>query len=300
MILPATRLSLDSAAYHAHAAMSQSRLKEFASDPALFYEVRITHTRPPKPPTAEQIFGKVYEEFLLLGNPPDMPDVIRIPEAVLQKSKRGNTVVYSRTGKAWDEYLSENAANRDKLLLPREYDELIEEMKDIAKQLRAMAAVIASHRVAKALVDEGEPFVAIAWTDEDTGIEMRCQLDLLHPDCIPDLKTTANSRPRAFSADIDRFGYDVQGAVYQEAVRRLTGETRPVILIAQEKEPSYIVRTFRLSDDHIDLGRRKYRKILHAYAACLHSGVWREETHGRLIELDSTRWAEKNFNDWEY
>lgn len=80
-------------------------------------------------------------------------------------------------------------------------------------------------------------------TGEIEGIPWKIKTDSLLPDTIVDLKVMANISKSTWSEDSGEFlnfilywGYDIQGAVYQEIVRQNTGERLPFVIAAVTKE----------------------------------------------------------------
>jgi len=80
-------------------------------------------------------------------------------------------------------------------------------------------------------------------TGEIEGIPWKIKIDSLLPDAIVDLKVMAEIGKKKWVQDIGEFldfirywGYDIQGAVYQEIVRQNTGNKLPFIIAAVTKE----------------------------------------------------------------
>lgn len=83
----------------------------------------------------------------------------------------------------------------------------------------------------------------VIMTGDIDGIEWKIKIDSLLPDCIVDLKTVAEINKRKWVQDIGEYldfvrywGYDIQGAVYQEIVRQNTGNKLPFVIAAVSKE----------------------------------------------------------------
>lgn len=81
-------------------------------------------------------------------------------------------------------------------------------------------------------------------TGEIFGVPWKGKIDVLDPDRIVDLKTVkdfADIYEEGFGKRpwIEYWGYDLQGAIYQELVRQKTGETLPfyIVAVTKEKEP---------------------------------------------------------------
>ena len=83
----------------------------------------------------------------------------------------------------------------------------------------------------------------VIMTGEIEGIPWKVKIDSLLPDTIVDLKVVAEISRNKWTADIGEYldfirywGYDIQGAVYQEIVRQNTGEILPFVIAAASKE----------------------------------------------------------------
>lgn len=50
---------------------------------------------------------------------------------------------------------------------------------------------------------------------------------------------------------VEFWGYDLQGAVYQEIVRQNTGETLPFYIAAASKEPETDIEIIQIDDAHL-------------------------------------------------
>lgn len=79
------------------------------------------------------------------------------------------------------------------------------------------------------------------------GDKWKIKMDSYHPGrCIVDLKVMSNLRERKYHREIngyttfvEEWGYDIQGAIYQEVVYRNTGKRLPfyIACVSKEKEP---------------------------------------------------------------
>jgi hypothetical protein len=75
------------------------------------------------------------------------------------------------------------------------------------------------------------------------GVPFKIKMDSYHPDkMIVDLKYMASLRsPNMFEPMVKYWGYDIQGAIYQEIVRQNTGKRLPFFLnIATKEKPAHL------------------------------------------------------------
>ena len=80
-------------------------------------------------------------------------------------------------------------------------------------------------------------------TGEIAGVPFKIKMDSFHPDkMIVDLKYMSSLKsPNMFEPMVKYWGYDIQGAIYQEIVRQNTGKRLPFYLnIATKEKPSHL------------------------------------------------------------
>ena len=90
------------------------------------------------------------------------------------------------------------------------------------------------------------------------GVDFKIKADVLQDDKIVDLKCMRDFEP-IWSADegrrvhfIEAWGYDIQGAIYQEIVRQIRGERLPFIIAAATKEKTPDIGLFSIPQDRLD------------------------------------------------
>ena len=85
----------------------------------------------------------------------------------------------------------------------------------------------------------------VIMTGEINGVKFKIKVDSLLPDCIVDQKIMSSIQEliwvekdgRNVKVDfVEAFGYDIQGAIYQEIVRQNTGKKLPFVLAVTTKE----------------------------------------------------------------
>lgn len=103
---------------------------------------------------------------------------------------------------------------------------------------------------------------------------------------LAELKTTRCADPEVFHWDALRMGYAVQLAIYQRAIKELTGiKPRDVFLFAVESVPPYVVTPFELTPRSLEHGDRTACEWHERFLQCEASGEWPGYTSG-LAELD--------------
>ena len=96
-------------------------------------------------------------------------------------------------------------------------------------------------------------------TGQIEGIPFKCKIDSFHPGkAIVDLKVMRNFEPVYVPGAgklnfIEAWGYDIQGAVYQEIVRQNTGERLPFYIAAATKEATTDLAVFEVPQEILDV-----------------------------------------------
>jgi hypothetical protein len=92
---------------------------------------------------------------------------------------------------------------------------------------------------------------------------------------VPDYKTCKSAEKIAFMKSAAEYGYHQQGPWYIDAVRA-AGLTDDVcyLLVAQEKDPPYLVNVIELDPDSLMWGRELNDHALRIYAECTATNTW--------------------------
>jgi exodeoxyribonuclease VIII len=239
---------MPNADYHASPAISKSGLDKIARSPA--------HYRAAKESAAESteamIFGSAFHDYILL------PEVFQTAYTVLPEDFNGRT----KDGKSYLETIKASGQT----ILKAEW----------LKDIQGMAAAVAAHPKAAALLTGGHPEVSIFWQDADTGIDCRCRSDYIHSSgIIADLKSTADASPAAFSKSCANFRYHVQDAFYSEGYYQAAGTwPRGFVFIAVEKTAPYAVACYTLDDVAKEKGRELYQQDLQTLQAAQAANEW--------------------------
>ncbi len=119
--------------------------------------------------------------------------------------------------------------------------------------------------------------VSVFATDPVTGLDVRCRFDLIIPSygIAADVKKTQDVRPWAWDKAMHTYGYHRQVAYYSDVWEWATGEKLAAMpLLAVEEDAPHACRAKIVGDESLELGRQQYRKLLNAYADCLHRDKW--------------------------
>lgn len=114
-------------------------------------------------------------------------------------------------------------------------------LKDFEKANEIIAAIESDELLMEYLNGKHQ----VIMTGEIAGVKFKIKVDSLLPDCIVDQKIMSSIQEliwvekdgRNVKVDfVEAFGYDIQGAIYQEIVRQNTGKKLPFVLAVTTKE----------------------------------------------------------------
>ncbi len=146
---------------------------------------------------------------------------------------------------------------------------------DQMTEIQTAAAMIEHHPQLSKCFKGGEPEVSVFWTDEKTGLPLKCRIDYLKPAVICEYKTFSNpygkSAERAIMAAIAGGKYHIQ-AVFQKEGLRACGDTaeREFLWIFQQQGVAPIARGHILSEGALyQAATAQYRHCIESFAECL-------------------------------
>lgn len=168
--------------------------------------------------------------------------------------------------------------------------------------VHAMADALRRHPWAGPLLTAGAGHAEHSawWTDPLTGVRMRARFDWLtrlgDDRWMPvDYKTTARLAAKTvFERTAYDYGYDVQDTWYRWAVEAVCGQPAadtPMVFIAQETRPPYLVAVHQLGAEYRALGEDRARRAVGVFCACVESGEWPGYPADEITELEPPPWA---------
>jgi hypothetical protein len=182
---------------------------------------------------------------------------------------------------------------------PREMDEA-----------QAIADAVLRHPTAGGLLTEGDAEVSMFWRDDEFGINLRGRADYMtHFGGLPtivDFKTTKDASPEGFAKSAADFGYHRQDPHYREGWATLLGgdcdwQDIDFVFACAETEPPYLVATYRITPEHVELGREQNRIARERFRDCQKNDVWPGYSE-EIEDLELPRYAvqriEKDINEW--
>ncbi len=181
----------------------------------------------------------------------------------------------------WDKFDSEN---KGKIVLKHAQ---VDDLKGMADAIRSEPAA------QKLLGQKGFIEPSIFWTDEETGIDVKCRIDFLPANykSTIDLKSTASvSLPKFEKSGID-YGYDLQSFMQHEAVRQLTGESpEAMFFVCAEKKKPHDTAFFMADEYVLKRGELLYRMLLRKLAKCRLNNHWPSSGEGRVQFMSIPQW----------
>jgi hypothetical protein len=167
---------------------------------------------------------------------------------------------------------------REEAVLARSYGRiplLQHEWDQVRSMMTAVREQIDARDDEPPLFTDGDHEVTLAW--EENGVLCRARLDWLSADrrTVDDFKTSSNAEPFRFSrGSFFDYGYDLQAAFYQRAVRACFGVDPVFRLAVVEKEPPHSLIVFDAAPDVLELANAKLDWALGVWARCLDTGEW--------------------------
>lgn len=261
------------AEYHAHPALSRSRLWKLHESPQKFKYAE----EHPEDPTPAFRLGAAFHKFTLEPETFD-DEYVHMPK-VDRRTKEGKAVY---------EALLEKAGNRTILT----YDEI--------ETVVGMRNAVMANPTAKKLVEIGQKEQSFFWTNARTNLDLKCRPDIFVTgdgvNVIVDLKSTTSSDTQNFTNECIRLGYDVQAAMYTEGLRTVYPEDFTFMFIAVEKNPPYAVNVMEMDPDVVKYGRDRFEALLIQYQECRASGNWYgyNGAEGEVNKIELPKWAIMN------
>lgn len=133
---------------------------------------------------------------------------------------------------------------------------------------------VREHRLASRLLDDADTEVSMFAQDPDTGVWLRGRADALNAPVMVDVKSTANSDPRAFARDAAKYGYHIQAGFYLHLSDLLGLGVTAFAHLLVEKDPPHLVEVVELDEPALDRGRELARRAMERYRDCMSADRW--------------------------
>lgn len=168
---------------------------------------------------------------------------------------------------------------------------------------QAVAGAVLADPIAGPLFTEGKPEVSMFWPDPETGVIRRGRVDWLRNPVkgkrllIGDLKTAVSAEPIRFGKSAADLGYCISAANYVDGVIACGLDDDPAFLLAVvEKSEPYVVSTYQVTEDDLQIGRYLMREALRTYGKCVADDHWPGYTSG-VQPLELPYYFTRQFED---
>lgn len=250
--------------YFAAHGVSQSMLKLLARSPAHLKHA-IEH---PEPDTPDQKIGTI--SHIAVFEPDLLEKSCYVKPANYQDPKTSDWKKWNGNATACKDWL---AARTDKPIISQ----------DDYTDICGIRDSVFRHPAAALALKVGKAEQALFAEDAETGMQLKAKCDWLSGNAIVDLKTCQDASPAGFAKAVSNWGYETQAAFYLNLASLLNLGKEHFIFIAVEKTAPYAVGVYELDEESIEIGRRKYRRLLSRYMECVVSEKW--EAYSRNIEV---------------
>lgn len=125
------------------------------------------------------------------------------------------------------------------------------------------------------------------------GVPVKIKIDSLLPNCIVDQKIVKDFESiydpeKGRVPWFEYWGYDLQGAVYQEVVRQNTGRTLPFVLAAATKEKVTDIDLIQINQSSLDIAFDRFKRDVESYDA-MKKGIIPAERCGKCDYCKQTK-----------
>jgi hypothetical protein len=169
--------------------------------------------------------------------------------------------------------VEQNALKTEDFALKLRDDVCVADEKEV-ETARIMTASLTDNNQIDSLLMGCDVEKSIFWTDEKTGIALKARPDAWNGSLIIDLKTTKSADPRKFMYSCLDYGYFIQAAMIQEALRSIGQVMDRYIIVCVENSAPYAPAIFVLSEAAIEYGYSKFRLCLDKLSECMKTGEW--------------------------
>jgi len=256
--------------------ISASGLIRIARSPAHFKE----YLEHPPEPTAAMARGSAIHTAILepekFGSEYTVLDDEEICERIGGAKPRA-TKLYKEWRAQWDfEHVGK------KVLTANDYD----------LTLRIAEKVLNHPTASQLLAEPSETEGTLQWTDEKTGVQLKCRPDRrVLAGRLLDIKTTTDARPDAFSKSIFTYAYYLQASTYLEGVRTVCKQRNvPFTFIAVETDAPHGIAVYELDQTACELGDIEFRRCVDLYARCAAADEWPDYPTG-IMPISVPAWG---------
>ena len=260
--------------YHSSPGLSRSAIMEFKKSPKHFQHKYLNPDYKKPEPSAPMQFGTALhtallepkefynrviikpEEKILIGKLPLLKDVGRLMYDQAKLQQEQNRIAKEAAQIAFE------IESAGKIILTFEEK----------KKLDSMCEAIYSDEYAKDLLVDAIYERSIYWIDPETQLLLKARPDIWHDAFIVDYKTCADASERSFGWEVKNYGYYMQFAMMNEAIKNILGiDMRDFVFLAQEKTEPYLPAIYQLNMQSLDKGIEEFHHLLREIKSCMES-----------------------------
>ena len=147
-----------------------------------------------------------------------------------------------------------------------------------------------NNEYAKDLLRYGHAEVSMAWSDPDSGLNMKGRIDFLRDEhIIVDVKTCQMADPSLWDFQArHKLFYNMQAALYTQGYSLITGEVPKFFFICIENSAPYDVVVREVDNYFLDEGRIYAKKAMELLTESLDTGVWKGIADDKVIPLTAS------------
>ena len=275
VIIPGFTDEMPERDYHAHPSLSSTQARTLLDSPARYRWER-DH---PKPPTREMQLGTCLHTTLL------------------------------DAGQHWEELPEGDGRTAAVKEAKREIEARghIALSPDEAAKVKGMAAAVLRHPEAGPLLaGDGIAERSLFWRDPATGVDCRARPDWLLSNgrAIVDLKTTGDASRNAIGKHIDRYGYHIQKAWYEDGARRLdlAAEDSTWLWVFVEREAPHMVTVATLAPVDAAIGADLAARAREIYRDCAEVDLWPngEQYPDHIVTTSLPPWSRRSYEEEQW
>jgi exodeoxyribonuclease VIII len=256
--------------YHAHEAVSKSKADTFRQSRKRYYRRFVEGSLAAKPPTPQMKAGTVLHALLL------EPDTFDCLFCVAPK-------IYRRTKQGKADWAAFQRASEGMTIV---------EDATMSAAARMAEAVEASDMAMSLLSNPEAKFEqSIFWHDGQSALDLKARLDVVHPQCLIDVKTARDASPEGFAKACASFGYHRQHEWYQRGWEAITGEKLPFVFLVVANDEPHEVALYTLDNAAVQLGADQNRTTLSQLKTSIQTDSWASPWEASINELSLPRYA---------
>ncbi len=114
----------------------------------------------------------------------------------------------------------------------------------------------------------------VSFFKEIDGVNHKARLDFVAEQFFLDVKTCQNCTAREFQRDFIKYNYHIKMGFYQHVLELETGVKHQAIVLAVETKDELDYQVYKIDQDFLDIGLKKYFELLETYKECVKNNEW--------------------------